>query len=82
MNKLNSYLCRHDWLVPVFLVSCIIVVFAICVLVPDPKPTNEDVETVKEFIVKMKYEGHSYLLYKRLSATAICHDENCKCKEK
>lgn len=81
-NRVDSYIEEHDiWLVPAFLIGGFVGLAIAISAIPDPKPTTDNLEAVKMYIVKMDYEGHSYLLYKRLGHVAMCHDENCKCKE-
>lgn len=81
-NHVNEYVEEHDiWLVPAFLFAGFVGLVIVISIIPDPKPVVDDLETVKTYIVKMDYEGHSYLLYKRLGYVSLCHDENCKCKK-
>lgn len=40
-------------------------------------------EKINKRIKKIEFEGHTYLLYSASSSeNGICHDENCKCKQK
>ena len=65
--------------------ALILAIVSIVVFAPSD---NESVEKFKnnvaENIIKIEYEGHTYLSYRNsyFNRSGFCHDENCKCKNK
>jgi len=58
---------------------------AIIVFSPSDRDRVEEFKNnVANDVIKIEYEGHTYLTYRNsyFNRSGFCHDENCKCKRK
>lgn len=44
--------------------------------------TDNRLNNAYDALMKAKYEGHSYIIYKGLQKGGITHDPDCPCREK
>ena len=44
--------------------------------------TNNRLNSVNDALMKAKYEGHNYIIYKGYRKGGITHDPDCPCREK
>lgn len=44
--------------------------------------TSKRINNVGDALMKVEYEGHSYIIYKGSQKGGITHDPDCPCREK
>lgn len=62
------------------LILCILIISCTDNRKENQEKSKRVLESSMEYdIIKIEYEGHSYLIWNRPHRGGICHDQNCEC---